>query len=250
MIAVESARIPVLSRGEYRYERADAFALTPMVNMYTLGREFLPERMHSGGLRYHGKSPLLSLLFHRSIVEATMANTGDAFKAGRLFYETEGILPGAGDLARDCSRDCRGNKTPEQGREQNDTILFVRHWLSRSCWICRSVSVGVIQARSGMPRGWIVGDKLFGDAMASVLSALNLAAPSIGDGFNIPIRYNNLVHGEVVGNHGFWGAILKVWVLRYLSLRPLLHLHSSNAPTFGMVHEGSLLTALPSTLPR
>jgi hypothetical protein len=50
--------------------------------------------------------------------------------------------------------------------------------------------------------------------------------------------------------HPSWGAILKVWVLKCLSLRFLLHLQSSNVPMFGTVHEGSPLTALPSTLPR
>jgi tryptophan synthase beta chain len=92
LLAVESASIPVLTRGEYRYEHADAFALTRMVKMYTLGRAFLPERMHAGGLRYHGKSPLLSLLLHHKRVDAAAVTTDDAFNAGKLFYEAEGIL--------------------------------------------------------------------------------------------------------------------------------------------------------------
>jgi len=92
MLAVESDRIPVLTKGEYRYEFADAFGLTPRVKMYTLGREFLPERMHAGGLRYHGKSPLLSYLFHHGVVEAGAVSAREAFDAGRLFFESEGIL--------------------------------------------------------------------------------------------------------------------------------------------------------------
>jgi len=92
MLAVESDRIPVLTEGEYRYEFADAFGLTPRVKMYTLGREFLPERMHAGGLRYHGKSPLLSYLFHHGVVEAASVSAREAFRAGRLFFESEGIL--------------------------------------------------------------------------------------------------------------------------------------------------------------
>jgi predicted alternative tryptophan synthase beta-subunit len=92
MLAVESDRIPVLTRGEYRYEFADAFGLTPQVKMYTLGREFLPEKMHAGGLRYHGKSPLLSYLFHHGVVEAAAVSSQEAFNAGRAFFESEGIL--------------------------------------------------------------------------------------------------------------------------------------------------------------
>src|SRR5579863_8092659 len=47
---------------------------------------------------------------------------------------------------------------------------------------------------------------------------------------------------QVRGSNPCRGAILKVWVLKLLSLRPLLHLQSSNAPMFGTVHEGSLQT--------
>ncbi len=92
MLAVESDRIPVLTQGEYRYEFADAFGLTPQVKMYTLGREFLPEKMHAGGLRYHGKSPLLSYLFHHGVVDAAAVSSQEAFEAGRVFFESEGIL--------------------------------------------------------------------------------------------------------------------------------------------------------------
>jgi tryptophan synthase beta chain len=92
MVAVESANVPVLSKGRYEYEHADAFGYTPRVKMYTLGREFLPDEIHAGGLRYHGKSPILSLLVHEGMVEATAINQDDAFKAGRMFMEAEGIL--------------------------------------------------------------------------------------------------------------------------------------------------------------
>lgn len=92
-VAVESANIPVLTKGEYRYEHADAFGLTPLVKMYTLGREFLPDLIHAGGLRYHGKSPILSLLVHKGIVEAVSVEQGIAFQAGKLFFEAEGIIP-------------------------------------------------------------------------------------------------------------------------------------------------------------
>lgn len=92
MLAVESDRIPVLTQGTYRYEFADAFGLTPQVKMYTLGREFLPEKMHAGGLRYHGKSPLLSYLYDAGYVEAAAVTAQEAFCAGKIFLETEGIL--------------------------------------------------------------------------------------------------------------------------------------------------------------
>lgn len=92
LVAVESANIPVLTSGTYDYEFADAFGLTTQVKMYTLGRDFLPAEIHAGGLRYHGKSPILSLLVHEGRVEAVAVEQEEAFLAGALFFEAEGIL--------------------------------------------------------------------------------------------------------------------------------------------------------------
>jgi len=93
MIAAESANVPSLTKGEYRYDYADAFKLTPMVKMYTLGHQFVPPKIHSGGLRYHGKSPILSLMVRKGLVEAIAIEQERAFEAGGLFYECEGVLP-------------------------------------------------------------------------------------------------------------------------------------------------------------
>ena len=72
---------------------ADAFALTPRVKMYTLGRDFLPPEIHAGGLRYHGKTPILSLLVNKKVVSPVAVSQEKAFHAGKLFFESEGILP-------------------------------------------------------------------------------------------------------------------------------------------------------------
>ncbi|MFN7914557.1 MAG: TrpB-like pyridoxal phosphate-dependent enzyme [Vicinamibacterales bacterium] len=93
MIAAESANVPSLSRGEYRYDYADAFKLTPKVKMYTLGHQFLPPRIHSGGLRYHGKSPILSLMVHKGLVTPLAIEQERAFEVGGWFYESEGVIP-------------------------------------------------------------------------------------------------------------------------------------------------------------
>jgi tryptophan synthase beta chain len=92
LVAVESANIPVLTKGVYEYEFADAFGLTTQVKMYTLGRNFLPDEIHAGGLRYHGKSPILSLLVHEGRIEAAAVDQNEAFLAGKIFFESEGIL--------------------------------------------------------------------------------------------------------------------------------------------------------------
>lgn len=93
MIAAESANVPSLTKGEYRYDYADHFKLTPQVKMYTLGHQFIPPNIHSGGLRYHGKSPMLSLMVNKGIVSACAIEQMRAFEAGGKFYETEGVLP-------------------------------------------------------------------------------------------------------------------------------------------------------------
>lgn len=93
MVAAESQNVPSLTRGEYRYDYADAFKLTPKVKMYTLGHQFVPPRIHSGGLRYHGKSPILSLMVSKGLVAAVAIEQNRAFEAGGLFYQCEGVLP-------------------------------------------------------------------------------------------------------------------------------------------------------------
>lgn len=92
-IAVESANIPVLTTGKYEYDFQDYSGLTPKVKMYTLGHNFVPPKIHSGGLRYHGKSPILSLLYAHNVLRAASIDQKEAFEAGKLFYNAEGILP-------------------------------------------------------------------------------------------------------------------------------------------------------------
>jgi tryptophan synthase beta chain len=93
MVAAESANVPSLTKGEYRYDYADAFKLTPKVKMYTLGHQFVPPKIHSGGLRYHGKSPILSLMVKKGLVGAVAIEQERAFEVGGLFYACEGVLP-------------------------------------------------------------------------------------------------------------------------------------------------------------
>jgi len=70
LVAVEPASCPTLTRGHYAYDYGDSAGLTPAMLMYTLGHDFVPPRIHAGGLRYHGDSPLVSQLVHDRLVEA------------------------------------------------------------------------------------------------------------------------------------------------------------------------------------
>jgi tryptophan synthase beta chain len=93
VIAVEPEAAPSLTRGTYRYDFGDTGQLTPLVKMYTLGHDFVPEPIHAGGLRYHGMAPLVSLLKEQGLIEAQAVHQRATFEAGVRFARAEGILP-------------------------------------------------------------------------------------------------------------------------------------------------------------
>jgi tryptophan synthase beta chain len=63
------------------------------MKMYTVGSDFVPSPIHAGGLRYHGDSPLVSFLYHKSLIEAQAYGQQEVFEAAQLFAQTEGIIP-------------------------------------------------------------------------------------------------------------------------------------------------------------
>lgn len=93
IIAVEPASCPSLTRGKYVYDYCDTGRLTPIAPMYTLGSSFMPSASHSGGLRYHGMSPIVSKLYHDGYMEATSVEQTQVFKNAKAFAQCEGILP-------------------------------------------------------------------------------------------------------------------------------------------------------------
>ena len=92
-IAVEPASCPSLTRGRYVYDFCDTGKVCPLSKMYTLGSGFMPASSHSGGLRYHGMSSVLSELYDQKVMEAVSVEQTSVFEAARLFARTEGILP-------------------------------------------------------------------------------------------------------------------------------------------------------------
>jgi tryptophan synthase beta chain len=93
IIAVEPEAAPSMTRGVYAYDFGDTGKLTPLVKMHTLGSDFIPEPIHAGGLRYHGMSPLVSLLKEHGYIEAHSVHQRATFEAGVQFARAEGILP-------------------------------------------------------------------------------------------------------------------------------------------------------------
>jgi tryptophan synthase beta chain len=93
IIAVEPEAAPSLTRGVYAYDYGDTAKMAPVARMFTLGHDFIPEPIHAGGLRYHGMSPLVSLLKEHGYIEARSVHQRASFAAGVQFARAEGILP-------------------------------------------------------------------------------------------------------------------------------------------------------------
>ncbi len=92
-IAVEPAACPTLTKGKFAYDFGDTAGIVPILNMYTLGHDFMPPGIHAGGLRYHGDSPLVSQLYHDGIIEAQSRTQKSCFEASVTFAQSEAILP-------------------------------------------------------------------------------------------------------------------------------------------------------------
>ena len=92
-VAVEPELCPTLTQGPLRYDSGDSAGLTPLVYMHSLGRDFVPPPIHAGGLRYHGMAPLVSHLVSLGVVEPLALPQDEVFRAGKLFLESEGVLP-------------------------------------------------------------------------------------------------------------------------------------------------------------
>src|SRR5256885_14430200 len=92
-IAAEPAACPTLTRGVYAFDFGDAVGMGPVVKMFTLGHSFIPDRIHSGGLRYHGDAPSLCMLVDHKVVEPRAYKQNECFEEAVRFARTEGFLP-------------------------------------------------------------------------------------------------------------------------------------------------------------
>lgn len=93
-IAAQSQVAPNL-QGKYEYDFADYAEMTPMLKMMTLGHKTDMEPIKGDGLRYHGCSPILSLLRCKGFIDtvAYPADERHVFENAKVFMETEGWLP-------------------------------------------------------------------------------------------------------------------------------------------------------------
>ena len=93
LVTVEPSSCPKLTKGKFMYDFGDSTGMTPLLPMFTLGHNFIPEKIHSSGLRYHGAGVLGSQLLKDGFIEAKAKMQRECFEAGVLFAKNEGILP-------------------------------------------------------------------------------------------------------------------------------------------------------------
>ncbi|MBD6955309.1 MAG: TrpB-like pyridoxal phosphate-dependent enzyme [Thermoplasmata archaeon] len=92
-IAAGSLEVPKMTRGEYRYDFPDTGKILPQLMMFTIGYDFIPPPIYSGGLRYHGVAPTLSLLMKRGIVSPRDYDQDTIFRYAELYARAEGYIP-------------------------------------------------------------------------------------------------------------------------------------------------------------
>jgi len=91
-LGVESTAAPRFTKGEYLYDHSDVMRTSPLFRMYTIGHNFVPPPIHTGGLRVHGAAPSMSLLYHEKQIDVVAYNQTEIFDAAAFFASTEGIV--------------------------------------------------------------------------------------------------------------------------------------------------------------
>jgi tryptophan synthase beta chain len=93
-IAAQTQSTPNL-QGEYKYDFADHAEFTPMLKMMTLGHKIEPPPVKGDGLRYHGCSPILSLLRHKGYIDTVAYPIDEKYvmERARTFIRCEGFIP-------------------------------------------------------------------------------------------------------------------------------------------------------------
>ena len=121
-VGVEPTACPSLTKGVFTYDFGDTAQMTPLLKMYTLGHDFMPAGIHAGGLRYHGMGPLISHAYHLGMMEAVAVAQTKVFAAGRLFTQTEGIVPAPESAHAICTAMDEAQAAHDAGQPKN--ILF------------------------------------------------------------------------------------------------------------------------------
>ena len=126
-IAVEPSACPTLTQGSYDYDFGDSNGFTPMLKMFTLGHDFVAPSVHAGGLRYHGMSPIVSLLAKEGYITPKAVHQKDCFNAGILFARNQGIVPAPETTHAIRATIDEALKCKETGEEKTIVMNFSGH---------------------------------------------------------------------------------------------------------------------------
>jgi tryptophan synthase beta chain len=129
IIPVEPASCPTLTKGPYVYDHGDTAKMTPLVAMYSLGHNFIPEPIHAGGLRYHGMAPLVSRAAKEGLISPMAIHQIECYEAGMLFAKTEGIIPAPETTHAIAAVIREAKKAKEEGKEKVILFNFSGHGL-------------------------------------------------------------------------------------------------------------------------
>ncbi len=129
LLAVEPETCAPLTKGEYRYDFADAHGAAPSTRTYTLGHDFVPPPIHAGGLRYHACAPIIGFLRHEGLIDAVAYPQTQVFEAAQSFARNVGLLPApeTGHAIRaviDVAEECK-----QTGREATVVFCYSGHGL-------------------------------------------------------------------------------------------------------------------------
>jgi len=127
VVAVEPTACPTLTKGLYAYDFGDTGQLTPLVKMHTLGHDFVPAPIHSGGLRYHGAAPLMCLLYDKGYIDAVAYHQNPVFDAAMQFASSEGVVPAPETAHAVKAAIDEALKAKEEGKERTIVFNFSGH---------------------------------------------------------------------------------------------------------------------------
>lgn len=121
VVAVEPASCASLTTGEFRYDFGDTAQTTPLLKMYTLGADFVPDPIHAGGLRFHGMAPMVSHAYALGLMEAISRPQDQTFAAGIEFARAEGVIP----APESCHAVCGALDYVKSGQAQDGEVVVI-----------------------------------------------------------------------------------------------------------------------------
>ena len=120
---------PSITKGVYTWDYGDSAHMAPIVKMYTLGSSFVPPPVHAGGLRYHGKAPLVSLLANHGDIRAISMPQTKVMEAAILFAKTEGVLPAPESAHGIAAAIDQAIEARDNGENLDYSLQFKRTWV-------------------------------------------------------------------------------------------------------------------------